>query len=74
MTQSEVYDALLALGVREPAVIMLGDRCVCGRWESIGEELPNGYMMRTGRVAVQVIGEGASWSEAYSAACTRLVA
>ncbi len=72
MTQSEVYDALLALGVREPAVCMFGTRCVAGRWESISEELPNGFMMRTGRVAINVLGEGDTWDEAHAAAEARL--
>ncbi len=72
LTQTDLYDWLLSIGVREPAVIMLGDRCVCGRWEQIGEQLPSGYMMRSGRVAVQVLGEGATWEAAQAAAKARL--
>lgn len=72
MTQSALYDWLLTAGVREPACVQLGTRFVCGRWESIGEELSNGHILRTGRVAVHVLGEGASWDEAYAAAKVRL--
>ncbi len=73
MSQSDLYDWLLTHGVKEPAVVMMGDRCVCGRWEQIGEELPNGYMIRSGRLAVQVLGEGKSWAEAREMARQRLV-
>ncbi len=72
MTQADLYDWLLTQGVQEPAVIMMGERCVCGRWEQIGEQLPSGYMMRSGRVAVQVLGEGATWDDARMAAGIRL--
>lgn len=72
MTQSDLYDWLLSVGVREPAVCMMGTRCVAGRWESIGEELPNGFMMRSGRLAVQVLGEGDTWTAAHEAAVIRL--
>lgn len=74
MTQTDLYDWLLRMGVREPAVIMLGGRCVCGRWETIGETtLPSGgYVLRTGRVGINVLGEGETWDAAHVAAMRKL--
>ncbi len=35
--QVAVYDLLLSLLVKDPAVLSLGEVCVAGRWEEIGE-------------------------------------
>ncbi len=72
MTQAEIYGWLMTKNIAEPAVLQMGDRFVVGRWESISEKLPSGYMLRSGRVAVYVLGEGSTWIEAYEAARIRL--
>ena len=72
MTQAEIYDYLVKNNIAEPAVLQMGDRFFVGRWESIGEQLPNGYILRVGRVALHVLGEGATWDEAHEAAKARL--
>lgn len=72
MTQDSLYDWLLKMGVREPAVLRLGERCIAGRWEVLSEQLPNGHICRTGRVGVHVIGEGDTWNSAHAMAEKRL--
>jgi hypothetical protein len=73
VTQSDVYDWLLERKVREPACLMLGKRCVVGRWIDTMELLGTGYVCRIGRVGIQVLGEGATWKAAHKAAKARLV-
>lgn len=72
MTQAELYDRLLEMGIREPAVAMFGTRCVAGRWEDVSEQLPNGHICRVGRMAVHVLGEGSTWDDAHEAAAKKL--
>lgn len=72
MTAEQVYDALIAMGVREPAVVQLGERCVAGRWEEISERLEGDYICRAGKVAIIVLGQAATWSEAHAQAVARL--
>jgi hypothetical protein len=86
MKPEDLYDWLLENGVREPAVLHLGEQWFVGRWESVGEALvPSGvpakpgerpklFVTRAGRLAVQVIGEGATLEEAFEAAKARLQA
>ncbi len=66
MTPIELYDWLLAHGVKEPAVMQLGETCFAGRWENVSEELPNGHICRSGKVAVHVIAEGATWEAVFA--------
>lgn len=72
MTQEQIFDWLVTKSVAEPAVLQMGDRFIVGRWETMSVKVPNGYILRTGRVAVHVLGEGATWTEAYEAAKARL--
>jgi hypothetical protein len=77
MTQAEIYDWLLTHGVLEPACVMLGTRCVVGRWIDASEHTGSagngaGYICRVGRVAIHVLGEGDTWDEAHAAAKARL--
>lgn len=72
MTQAEIYDWLLEHKVLEPACVMLGTRCVVGRWVDAMEALKNGNICRVGRVAIQVLGEGETWEAAHEAAKARL--
>lgn len=72
MTPEEIYDKLLAEGVRDPACVKLGDRCFVGRWEQVSEQLSNGHICRVGKVAILVLGESDSWISAYAIAASRL--
>lgn len=72
MNQAEIYDWLIASGIREPAVMKLGARCIAGRWEDVSEQLPNGHICRVGRVGVHVLGEGDTWDAAHEAAALHL--
>ena len=72
MTQAEIYDWLLENKIIEPACVMLGTRCVVGRWVDTMEKLDNGNICRVGRVAIQVLGEGDTWEAAHEAAKARL--
>lgn len=72
MTQAELYDWLLTKGVREPACVMLGTRCVAGRWEDVSSVLGNGAICRVGRVGISVLGEGDTWDAAFAAAKAKL--
>lgn len=99
MTPAEIYDWLLANGVKEPAVLKLGTLHVVGRWEQISEVKPAEighdrpaldsegrakpgphpkpgppvpYIVRSGKLAIQVIGQAESWDEAFEQARARL--
>ena len=67
-----IYDALLARGETEPAVIRWGDRMIVGRWVSVSrirvEADAREYVFRSSVRAIEVIGEGATWLEAALAA------
>ncbi len=67
-----IYDWLLSLGIREPAVLMLGSICVIGRWLDVSTHLDNDYVCRAGRLGIHVLGEGATWEIAREAARLRL--
>lgn len=77
LTKVEVYDLAAARWGSEAAALELGDRCVVGRWRpmaetarhSHGEAGLGGVVLKTARAnAVEVAGEGASWTEAARAA------
>lgn len=72
MTQAEVYDWLITQGIKEPACVMLGTRCVAGRWQDMSEQLGNGAICRIGRIGIHVLGEGDSWAEAHAMVASRL--
>lgn len=72
LTQAEIYDWLIKNNVAEPAVLQMGDRFVVGRWVDMNEKVPNGYILRSGRLAVVVLGEGDTLEAAHEAAKARL--
>ncbi len=65
MTAEQLYEWMIKSGVREPAVIKLGDRHIAGRWETIGEVTPDGHILAGERKAIQVLGTGPSWDKTY---------
>jgi hypothetical protein len=74
VTPEEIYDWLAAQGVKDPAVVALGDRHVVGRWENVSNFLPNGYVCRAGNLAIVVLGEADNWIDAHAKAKARLSA
>lgn len=70
--RSAIYDALLARGEKEPAVVRWGDRMIIGRWVPTARVRPDSttkeFVFRSAIRAVQVIAEGATWPEAAKAA------
>lgn len=71
-TKEEVYDWLLSERIREPAVLVLGERHIVGRWEEAANIEPTGYICRAGRIAIVVLGWGDNWSNALEAAKAHL--
>lgn len=67
ITADQLYDWMMAAGVKEPAVVKLGARCIAGRWEATGELHPDGHVCGGGRVAILVMGEGPGWEAVYEA-------
>lgn len=74
VTPTEIYDWLLKIGIKDPACVALGARCVVGRWENVSNYLPNGYVCRGGNLAIVVLGEADNWLDAHAAAKMRLEA
>jgi hypothetical protein len=67
-TKTDIYDMLVKLGVKEPAVVQFGGRCIIGAWEVIGEITESGWVFRGGKKAVRVYGDATTWKEAISLA------
>lgn len=84
-TAVEAYDELLSLGVTDPFVHMMGVRWFVGRWEVVHEvaipRLTTGprpfsvtreWILPVGRLAMVVLGEADTLSEAMGKARERL--
>lgn len=72
-TKEAAYDFLLAQkGIEDPAVIVLGEEYIIGRWESVGALLPNLYICRVGKVAIRVFGRGPNLDSAMADALESL--
>ena len=67
-----IYDALLARGEKEPAVVRWGDRMIVGRWVAVlrirQDADTRTHVLRSSTRAIEVIGEGSTWHEAAVAA------
>lgn len=71
VTPEEIYDKLLAGGIKDPVCLRLGDRYVIGQWEKTREEI-GGYICHSRAKAILVLGEGDNWIYAYAQAQARL--
>lgn len=66
MTAEETYDFLVSVGINDAAAARFGDLHVIGRWvntASVGNSLSK-FVLTNREKAVEVLGQGASWSEA----------
>lgn len=69
--KTDIYDGLLKLGVREPAVFKMGDRHIIGAWEEMNvleKRNEEWYVLKSGKKAVRVYGDAASWKDAINQA------
>jgi hypothetical protein len=71
MTREEIYDFLVSVGYKDPAVVQFGeDLYVLGQWLPMSQ-LKGDVILKTreeGGQAVKVLGEGKSWVMAMQAA------
>ncbi len=68
-TPEEIYDWLSTVHrVKDPACLQLGDRCIVGRWENVSNWLPNGFICRSGNLAIVTFGEALTWVDAHALA------
>lgn len=69
MTEIEAYERACALWGQGVAW-KLSDRVVVGRWVPVGEKPPHSKLirLRTATQGCEVMGEGATWEEAFEAA------
>jgi hypothetical protein len=63
----DIYDGLIKLGVREPAVFKMANRHIIGAWEELNV-VENGWVLKSGKKAVRVYGDAASWKDAIDQA------
>jgi len=71
---SAIYDWLITMGVKDPACVVFGTRHVVGRWENVSNYLENGFICRSGNLAIVVLGEAENWPDARALAKARLEA
>ncbi len=64
MDRTAIYDMLLKAGIEDPAVLVLGQRHILGRWDRTSEVTDRGLILRGKTKAIRVIAEGKTWKEA----------